>query len=326
MSAVRVSLGSDRGQVDVPARLVVVVGPTASGKSQLALDLARRVGGEVVSCDSQQVYQGMDIGTGKVTAAERALIPHHLLDVVRPDEEMTAARFVELADAAIRGAWARGKPVIVCGGTGLYVRTLLLGLFEGPGASPARRAELAELARERGVAHLHRWLTEVDPSIATRIDRNDEKRITRALEVFLETGVPMSVHQARHDHRTAEPRYQHRKVGLSPERDVLYHRIEARVDDMLARGLLSEVAALREHGYRPPLRSQEAIGYAELHRHLDHEIDLAQAIDLIKRNSRRYARRQVSWYRSDQTVEWSAHPQAVDQGDLERYLTESNVP
>lgn len=309
-----------------PARLVVIVGPTASGKTQLSLELARRVGGEVVSCDSQQVYQGMDIGTGKVTMAERQQVPHHLLDVARPDEEMTAARFVELADAAIADAWRRGRPVIVCGGTGLYVRTLLLGLFEGPGANPQRRAELGALARAHGVGHLHRWLSEVDPAIAARIERNDEKRITRALEVFLDTGVPMSVHQARHDHRNTPPRYLARKIGLAPEREALYRRIEARVDDMMARGLLAEVEALRRAGVRPPMRSQEAIGYAELHQHLDGALELAQAVDFIKRNSRRYARRQVSWYRNDPTVAWSAHPDAVDQGELERYLTGSHVP
>lgn len=309
-----------------PQRLIVVVGPTASGKTQLALTLARRVGGEVVSCDSQQVYRGMDIGTGKATAQERAQVPHHLIDVASPDEEMTAARFVAMADAAIADCWGRGRPVIVCGGTGLYVRALLLGLFEGPGANPARRAELGALARERGVAHLHRWLAEVDPSIATKIDRNDEKRITRALEVYLDTGIPMSVHQAKHDHRVAPPRYAARKVGLAPDRAELVQRIEARVDEMMARGLLAEVEALRAAGFLPPLRSQEAIGYAELHRHLAGELELTAAVELIKRNSRRYARRQVTWYRSDAHVQWWPHPDAVDQAELERYLTESNVP
>lgn len=309
-----------------PARLVVVVGPTASGKTQLALSLARRVGAEVVSCDSQQVYVGMDIGTGKATADERASVRHHLIDVARPDQEMTAARFVELADAAIADAWQRGRPVIVCGGTGLYIRTLLLGLFVGPGANPQRRAELSAIARAQGVAHLHRWLTEVDPVIAAKIDRNDEKRITRALEVYLDTGVQMSVHQARHDHRTAPPRYAARKIGLAPEREALYRRIEARVDEMMARGLLDEVARLRSQGFVPPMRSQEAIGYAELHQHLSGALELSQAIDYIKRNSRRYARRQVSWYRSDADVSWFPQPDAVDQRELERYLTGSDVP
>jgi tRNA dimethylallyltransferase len=306
-------------------RLIVVVGPTASGKTQLALELARRVGGEIVSCDSQQVYLGMDIGTGKATAAERAEIPHHVLDIARPDEDMTAARFVELADAAIADISGRGHPVIVCGGTGLYERALLLGLFDGPGANPQLRAELSEKAGRSGVAELHRWLAEVDPAIATKIDRNDEKRIIRALEVYLDTGIPMSVHQARHDHKRTPPRYQALKVGLAPDRELLYQRIDRRVEDMVARGLVAEVTQLRTAGYRPPLRSQEAIGYAEIHAYLDNSVELPAAIEQVKRNSRRYARRQGSWYRNDQDVHWSPQPDAVDHGQLERYLRGPNV-
>jgi tRNA dimethylallyltransferase len=304
---------------DAP-RLVVVVGPTGAGKTRLALDLAARVGGEVVSCDSQQVYLGMDIGTGKVGAADRARIPHHLLDVVRPDQEMTAARFVALADAAIRDVAGRGRPVIVCGGTGLYVRSLLLGLFDGPGADPAIRARLDAEAAAIGTAALHARLAAVDPAIAARVEVNDRKRIVRALEVFELTGEPMSVHQQRHDHRAAPPRYPARLIGLAPDRDALYRHIDARVDAMMAEGLLAEVETLRAAGYRPPLRSQQAIGYAELHDHLDGSHDLARALELIKRNSRRYARRQISWYRPDPTVTWADNPAAVDLGSLAGYL------
>lgn len=301
-------------------RLVVIVGPTGAGKTRLALALAERTGGEVVSADSQQVYAGMDIGTGKVTAAERARVPHHVLDVVRPDEEMTAQRFIELADRAIADAWARGVPVIVCGGTGLYVRALLLGLFAGPPASPELRAELTELARTMGTAALHAELTRVDPAAAARIDRNDAKRIIRAVEVFRLTGEPMSVHQAKHDHRSTPPRYTARLVGLSPEREALYRAIDERVEAMMAAGLEREVAALRELGYRPPLRSQQAIGYAELHDAADGRVERGRAIELIKRNSRHYARRQLSWYRADPAIHWHADPAAVDLADLERYL------
>jgi tRNA dimethylallyltransferase len=304
----------------VVSRLVVIVGPTGAGKTRLALQLAERTAGEVVSADSQQVYAGMDIGTGKVTVEERSRVPHHVVDVVRPDEEMTAQRFIDLADRAIADAWARGKPVIVCGGTGLYVRALLLGLFAGPPASPELRAELTELARAMGTPALHAELVRVDPAAAAKIDRNDAKRIIRAVEVFRLTGEPMSAHQAKHDHRSTPPRYVARLVGLSPEREALYRAIDQRVDAMIQAGLEGEVAGLRGQGYRPPLRSQQAIGYAELHDAADGRVERERAIELIKRNSRHYARRQLSWYRAVEAIQWHADPATVDLADLERYL------
>jgi len=297
-------------------RLVVIVGPTGAGKTRLAMALAEHVGGEVVSADSQQVYVGMDIGTGKVSADERARVPHHLLDVVRPDQEMTAARFCELAEVAIAEIAARQKPVIVCGGTGLYVRTLLLGLFAGPPASPELRAEL----QQRPTPELYAELMQVDPAAAQKIERNDAKRIIRALEVFRLTGEPMSVHQAKHDHRSLPPRYPAQVVGLAPEREELYRRIDARVDQMIAEGLEREVAALRTAGFLPPLRSQQAIGYSEVHDLCEGRVDRPRAIELIKRNSRHYARRQVSWYRADTTITWHTDAGGVDLASLGRYL------
>ena len=314
--------GYNRGVV--PPRIVVVVGPTGAGKTGLALALAERVGGEVVSADSQQVYVGMDIGTGKVGAAERARVPHHVLDIVQPDEEMTAARFVDLADRAIADIAGRGRGVIVCGGTGLYVRALLLGLFAGPPASPEIRAELAAIAREQGARALHAELLRVDPAAAAKIDPNDEKRMIRALEVFRVTGEPMSAHQAKHDHRAMPLRYRARLVGLAPDREALYRAIDARVDQMIEAGLEGEVGRLRERGFGPPLRSQQAIGYAELHEALEGRVVRERAIELIKRNSRHYARRQLSWYRAETsqpaTIQWHPDPGAVDLTELERYL------
>ncbi|HEY4179103.1 MAG TPA: tRNA (adenosine(37)-N6)-dimethylallyltransferase MiaA [Kofleriaceae bacterium] len=308
----------------MPPRLVVIVGPTGAGKTRLSLDLAERVGGEIVSADSQQVYRRMDIGTGKATAAERARVPHHLLDVVNPDEEMTAMRFAELADAAIAEVTAREKPVVVVGGTGFYVRALLLGLFEGPPASPDVRAELTEIATRDGVHALHGELARIDPTAAGKIEKNDLKRIIRALEVFRLTGETMSAHQARHDHRSMPARYPVRLVGVAPEREDLYAKIDARVDQMIAEGLEAEVAALRAAGFVPPLRSQQAIGYAELHEVAAKTMERDRAIELIKRNSRHYARRQLSWYRAPASgtgpVEWALSPANVDLADLERYL------
>ena len=306
----------------MPPRIVVIVGPTASGKSALAIALAAHVGGEVVSADSQQVYRGMDIGTGKVTAAERARVRHHLIDVIAPDEQMSAARYADLADAAIADCERRGVPAVVAGGTGLYVRALLLGLFEGPPADPDVRDRLERTADEHGTEYLWQRLCNLDPDSGERINPADRRRIVRALEVFELTGVTMTAHQQAHDFRTAEPRYAARLVGLAPDRDDLYDRISVRVDEMMDSGLLDEVKALRAQGYGPELRSQQAIGYSELHRHLDGELDLGEADRLIKRNSRHYARRQLSWYRGDSTVEW--HPQAmeVDLDALGRYLRE----
>ena len=304
--------------------LLVVVGPTGSGKTQLAIDVAERVGGEIVSADSQQVYRGMDVGTGKATAAQRARVPHHLLDVCEPDDKMTVARFVAAADEVIAALGRAGRPVIVAGGTGFYVRALLLGIFDGPPADPALRARLAEEARARGIAALWTRLAAVDAAAAARIDAADLVRITRALEVYLITGVTMSEHQRRHDHRRVPPRYPARIVGLFPPPAVLYPRIDARVDAMLAAGLLAEVEALRAAAFGPDHASQQAIGYAELHQHLAGVLDYPGAVERIKRSSRRYARRQASWYRSwnrpDLSVAHHADASEVDLEALERYL------
>ena len=271
---------------------------------------------EIVSADSQQVYRGMDIGTGKATAEQRARVPHHLLDVIDPDEEMTAARFVDLADAAIAQLAARGTPVVVAGGTGLYVRALLLGLFDGPPADPAFRERMA--AQE--VPALFARLREIDPEIAERLEPHDRKRITRALEVFEQTGVTMSEYQRRHDFSKVTPRYRARLVGLRPPRQQLYARIDARVEQMIAAGLVQEVRRLRAAGYTPPLRSQQAIGYAELHRHLAGELDLEIAAQLTQRNTRHYARRQLSWYRPEEGVVWYGARSEVPVDDLSRFL------
>jgi tRNA dimethylallyltransferase len=241
--------------------------------------------------------------------------------VVEPDQDMTAAHYAELADQAIISARARGVPLVVAGGTGLYVRVLLYGLFRGPGRDPAiRRRLIAEAEAGGGPELLWRRLGEVDAASAARIDRRDLRRIVRALEVHELTGEPMSAHQAKNDFRALPMRYQARLVGIAPERDALYRRIDARVDTMMTQGFLDEVRALRQAGHGPDLRSQQAIGYAELHAHLDGAWDLARAVELIKRNSRRYARRQRSWYRADPRVSWHASASDIDLAALERYL------
>ena len=250
-------------------------------------------------------------------------MPHHLLDVIDPDQEMTAARFVELADAAIAGAAARGAPVVVAGGTGLYVRALLLGLFAGPAGDPALRARLTEPRRRPRAARPRcgsAW-PRVDPEAAARIERNDLRRIIRALEVLELTGSPMSAHQRRHDHRRVAARYPARVVGLCPlDRAELYRRIDARVDRMMEQGLLDEVRALRRAGYGAELRSQAAIGYAELHRHLDGALSLPSAVELAKRNPDVMLAASSAGTGATRRSHGTRIRSAVAIADLERYL------
>ncbi len=298
--------------------MVVIVGPTGAGKTELAIALAERCGGEIVSADSQQVYRGMDIGTGKASVAERGRVPHHLLDVINPDEEMTAAKFVELADETIASLRTQERPVIVAGGTMLYVRALLRGLFEGPAADEALRTELSARAARLGTADLWKELQRVDPRSAERIHDTDQRRLIRALEVHKLTGIALSEHHERHQQQPA--RYQAKIVGVQPEREALYAQIDARVLAMMEAGLVEEVERLRASGYGPELRSQQAIGYGEVHRLLEGDLEQGEAVELIQRNSRRYARRQLSWYRGDERVQWYPEVSAVDLADLERYM------
>jgi tRNA dimethylallyltransferase len=286
--------------------------------------MAHALDGEIINCDSQQVYRGMDIGTGKVSAAERAAVPHHLLDVVDPDDEMTAGRYVSLAEQAILQIHQRGKAIIICGGTGLYVRTLLLGLFDGPPADDVIRTALVEQIAQQGAAAVHAELALVDPVVAARIEVNDHKRVIRALEVWKLTGIAMSVHQAKHDFRTLQPRYPHLLIGLAPERDAMYQRIDQRVVEMFDTGLVAEVETLRAAGYQAHLRSQGAIGYSEVHNFLDGGASHADTVMLVQRNSRQYARRQLSWYRPNPTVQWHASAETVDLEQIRRYLMDQS--
>jgi tRNA dimethylallyltransferase len=271
---------------------------------------------EIVSADSQQVYRGMDVGTGKATPEERARTPHHLIDVVSPAEVMTAARFVGLADAALAGIAARGRHALVAGGTGLYVRALLHGLFEGPGADAALRARLTA----EGAPALAARLASVDPEAAARIDKNDLRRLVRALEVFELTGKPISEHQRVHDIRRAPRRYHARVVGLDPPRDELRRRIAARVDAMLAAGLLDEVRGLAAAGHDLDARAFDAIGYREARAVLRGALAEADMAETMKAATRRFARRQLGWFRSEPGVTWYNAPDRIDVGALAAWL------
>ncbi len=281
--------------------LLAIVGPTAAGKSDLALRLAENFGGEVVSCDALQVYRGLDIGTAKLPLSERRGVPHHLLDLVEANEEFSAAEFVRRAVPAIEGVASRGKLPILVGGTGLYLRALRRGLFAGPGRSTGVRERLMRIAERRGGRALHRILRRWDPDLAARIHENDRIRLVRGIEVFLESGRKMS--ELMRTRERPLPGFQDILVGLRPDREVLKARVEARVHAMFARGLVDEVRRLRlEHG--DGISAFKAIGYREVIRHLDCEIDLDGARKLTLLSTTQYAKRQMTWFRREPDVQW----------------------
>lgn len=282
--------------------LLVICGPTASGKTALAVELSRHFPIEVVSADSRQVYRGLDIGTAKATAAERRQVPHHLLDVVAPEEEFSVADFASLAHAAIAAIRGRGRLPVLLGGTGLYLRAVTEGLVDAPTGDPILRAELLELEEREGTGTLFRLLEEVDPPLAQRIPPGDLTRTVRALEVYRLSGRRLSDYQQ--EHAFAERPYATLKLGLAPPREELYRRIDQRVEWMLEQGLLAEVRGLLERGYDPECKALRTIGYRELIHHMRGEIPLAEAVALIKRNSRHYAKRQLTWFRGDEAIIW----------------------
>lgn len=287
-------------------KIVVIVGPTASGKSELALRLAARMNGEIVNADSMQCYRGMTIGTARPSAEAMAQVPHHLYGIVSPDVNFTAANFIEAATAVIADIGARGKLPLVVGGTGLYIRALLGGLTDSPAGDDVYRRSLESFAEEHGLPALHQRLAAVDPAAAARLHVNDRVRVIRALEVFQQSGRPFSAMQQQHGF--AESRFTAFKIGVEVERELLYQRIEQRVDAMLAAGLVAEVRELLAQGYAPTLKSMRAIGYREICSFLADEYPLAMAVELIKRNTRRYAKRQLTWFKADREINWVEYP------------------
>lgn len=280
--------------------MLVILGPTASGKSTAALEAARSAGAEILSVDSMQVYRGMDVGTAKPSPAERAAASHHLLDVVDPNEPFTVARFVEMADAVIADAGRRGVPLVVTGGTPLYYKALFDGLFGGPGADEEIRARLRDLPGDE----LHRRLIAIDPQAGARIHANDTKRLVRALEVFELTGQPISSFQTE----WSQPARRHRAVwvGLTWEKEALNRRINARVKAMMAAGWVEEVhRLLARHGSLSPTAA-EATGYRELIEHVGGRLSLEDAVERIKIATRQLARRQMKWFRRFPDVTWIA--------------------
>lgn len=287
--------------------ILVILGPTASGKSALALSVARCTGAEILSVDSMQVYRGMDVGTAKPSPAERAAVRHHLLDLVGPNEVFTVARFVEAADRVIADAAARQAPLIATGGTPLYYKALFEGLFEGPGADAAVRGRLSPLPKEE----LARRLAEVDPAAAARIHVNDQKRLVRALEVYELTGKPISSFQT--EWADPKPRHEAVWVGLNWEREVLNRRINARVKQMLADGWVEETRRLLARPAPLSRTAAEATGYRELIEHLSGRLSLEDASEQIKIATRQLARRQMKWFRRFPGVLWLPGERPVQQ-------------
>jgi tRNA dimethylallyltransferase len=271
---------------------LILTGPTGSGKSRLALDLAARLGGEIVAMDSMTLYRGMDVGTAKPTAADRAAVPHHLLDVLDPWQSASVAWWLERASAAVADIESRGKRAILVGGTALYLKAALFGLFDGPPGDGALRARLEAEAEALGPRALHDRLRAVDPATATRLHPNDVRRVVRALEVFELTGRPISAWQTQWRGPPAAE-----AVCLDLPRDELYRRIDERVLQMMRDGLLDEVRRLRE--LTPPLsrEARQALGYKELLDHLDGRCPLDEAVGQVQARSRNFAKRQLTWFR-----------------------------
>ncbi len=285
--------------------VVVIGGPTASGKTAVAIELAVRFGGEIVNADSMQVYRGMDVGTAKPSAAERASVPHHLIDIVAPDEAYHAARFADDAAAAIAAIRGRGRVPVLTGGTGLYIRAALFGLHSGVGRDPGfRKALESEHARATAAgepARLHQRLAEVDPTSAARLHPNDLVRIIRALEIHATTGRSAT---AVYRETTPRARYDALFLALDPGREALALRIDARCEAMIAGGLLQEMRRLRDAGYGPELASMRAIGYRHMQPVIDGQATLANVLDAMKRDTHQFARRQRTWFRGEAGVEW----------------------
>ena len=284
-------------------RILCIVGPTASGKTRLAVELAKALDGEVLSCDSMQVYRRMDVGTAKPTLSERQGIPHHMMDVAEPWEAFSAGKFVELADPILADILDRGKTAILAGGTGLYMDALIRGSGFAPLPQTGVRQALEERARREGMEPLLRELGQVDPASARRIHPADEKRIIRALEVYLETGETITAHNEKT--RTIPNKYDPIYLGLDyKDRQVLYRRIDRRVEEMVKAGLWDEVEALLASGVPEKATAMQAIGYKEPMAALRGEITRQEAVEEIQRSSRRYAKRQLTWFRRNEKTRW----------------------
>jgi len=283
-------------------RVVILLGPTGVGKSKLAIELAEEFGGEIISADSMQVYRYMDIGTAKPTLEAQKRVRHHLIDLVTPDQPFQAALYRMLGRKTIDQLDQEGKFIWVVGGTGLYIKTLTQGLFASPQIDPGVREKLKQEAQEKGGDFLYQRLKRIDPKTAAKLHPRDLFRTIRALEVFDSTGIPISFY--REQHRFGERPYLTLKIGLEMNRLSLYQRIDQRVDQMTERGLVQEVKGLMEMGYSAELKPMQSLGYKQMVQFLTKKIGWTEAVKEMKRDTRHYAKRQLTWFKADPKVQW----------------------
>jgi tRNA dimethylallyltransferase len=289
-------------KTNFPPRIAVLCGPTGVGKTSVAIEIASVLNAEIIGADSMQVYRYMDIGTAKPSALEQARIPHYMIDIVNPDDPFDAQRYANMSQNIILHLAEQGIPVLVVGGTGFYIRALIHGLFESGSSNLEIRNWLTEEAHNKGTAELYNRLRECDPIAASRIHVNDTYRIVRALEIYETTGQPIS--SCHQEHQMAPPLFDVIKIGLSRQREVLYERINYRVDLMVEEGLCSEVRSLLKRGYTSVLKPLQSIGYRHILDFFEGRLNWDDTLKTLKQDTRRYAKRQLTWFNSDSQVKW----------------------
>jgi tRNA dimethylallyltransferase len=296
----------DQGKI----KIVVLCGPTGIGKTSAAINLAIRFKGEIIGADSMQIYRHMDIGTAKPTLAEQGQVPHHLIDVIDPDKDFDAERYVALTRPLVAGVTGRDRVPLVVGGTGFYIKALIYGLFEAAPVKPDVRQRLHKEVADKGSPVLHKRLVQCDPGAAARIHPNDTYRVLRALEVFESSGQTISAWQKPHAFKNKV--YDTLQIGLNMPRQDLYARIDQRVDQMIAQGLLDEVQGLLQKGYAPDLKAMQSLGYRHMIAYLQDQQTWDETVRTLKRDTRRYAKRQLTWFQADKDIAW------IERDDIEK--------